>query len=36
VAIATAGNSSGSVGLGFAIPADTVTAAVKQLESQIS
>jgi len=34
VAIATAGDSSGSVGLGFAIPADTVTAALKQLEAQ--
>jgi len=34
VAIATAGDSSGSVGVGFAIPADTVTAALKQLKSQ--
>ncbi len=35
VAIATAGDgSTGSVGVGFAIPADTVTAAIKQLESQ--
>jgi putative serine protease PepD len=37
VAIATASQQdSGSVGLGFAIPAGTVTAAVHQLESQIS
>jgi putative serine protease PepD len=37
VAIATAGNtSSGNVGLGFAIPAGTVTAAITQLKSQIS
>jgi putative serine protease PepD len=37
VAIATAGDgSTGSVGVGFAIPADTVTAAVKQLEAQAS
>ncbi|MFI1990328.1 S1C family serine protease [Actinoplanes sp. NPDC020271] len=35
VAIATSGDSTGSVGLGFAIPADTVTSVVKQLESQI-
>ena len=35
VAIATAGDgSTGSVGVGFAIPADTVTTVVKQLESQ--
>ncbi|GGN43219.1 putative serine protease PepD [Actinoplanes campanulatus] len=34
VAIATAGDSTGSVGLGFAIPADTVTAVVAQLQSQ--
>jgi putative serine protease PepD len=35
VAIATAGDgSTGSVGVGFAIPADTVTAAVTQLEAQ--
>ena len=34
VAIATAGDSSGNVGLGFAIPAGTVTAALKQLEAQ--
>lgn len=37
VAIATAGDgSTGSVGVGFAIPADTVTAAVTALESQAS
>jgi putative serine protease PepD len=37
VAIATAGQQdSGSVGLGFAIPAGTVTTVVHQLESQIS
>jgi putative serine protease PepD len=37
VAIATAGNtSSGNVGLGFAIPAGTVTAAIAQLKSQTS
>jgi putative serine protease PepD len=37
VAIATASSeSSGSVGLGFAIPAGTVTAAITQLKSQIS
>ncbi|SNY48817.1 S1C family serine protease [Paractinoplanes atraurantiacus] len=37
VAIATASDSStGSIGVGFAIPADTVTSVVKQLESQIS
>jgi putative serine protease PepD len=37
VAIATASESdSGSIGVGFAIPADTVTSVVKQLESQIS
>jgi putative serine protease PepD len=36
VAIATASQSdSGSVGVGFAIPADTVVSAVKQLETQI-
>ncbi|WP_189331671.1 S1C family serine protease [Actinoplanes ianthinogenes] len=35
VAIATAGDSTGSVGLGFAIPADTVTSVVKQLQAQI-
>lgn len=35
VAIATAGDSStGSVGVGFAIPADTVTTVVKRLESE--
>ncbi|MBM2622634.1 trypsin-like peptidase domain-containing protein [Actinoplanes sp. LDG1-06] len=37
VAIATASDSStGSIGVGFAIPADTVTAAVKQMQSQIN
>ncbi|MBL7261732.1 S1C family serine protease [Paractinoplanes lichenicola] len=37
VAIATASESStGSIGVGFAIPADTVTAAVKQMQSQIN
>ncbi|GAB2603402.1 hypothetical protein Aab01nite_48390 [Paractinoplanes abujensis] len=37
VAIATASDSStGSIGVGFAIPADTVTAAVKQMRSQIN
>jgi len=36
VAIATASEgSSGSIGVGFAIPADTVTTVIKQLESQI-
>jgi putative serine protease PepD len=36
VAIATAGETdSGSIGVGFAIPADTVTSVIKQLESQI-
>jgi putative serine protease PepD len=34
VAIATAGESSGSVGLGFAIPADTATSVVAQLKAQ--
>jgi putative serine protease PepD len=35
VAIATAGDgSTGSVGVGFAIPADTVTAVIAQLEAQ--
>lgn len=34
VAIATAGDSTGSVGLGFAIPADTVTTVVRQLEAR--
>ncbi|MEV4351345.1 trypsin-like peptidase domain-containing protein [Actinoplanes sp. NPDC049596] len=35
VAIATASDSStGSIGVGFAIPADTVTGVIKQLESQ--
>lgn len=33
VAIATAGDSTGSVGLGFAIPADTVTGVVAQLKA---
>ncbi|WP_127552797.1 S1C family serine protease [Actinoplanes sp. OR16] len=36
VAIATSGDSTGSVGLGFAIPADTVTSVVAQLKAQIS
>ena len=36
VAIATAGGSSGSVGVGFAIPASTVTTVVRQLEAQAS
>jgi putative serine protease PepD len=37
VAIATASSSdSGSIGVGFAIPADTVTTVLKQLESRIS
>ncbi|TDO42598.1 S1C family serine protease [Paractinoplanes brasiliensis] len=37
VAIATASDSStGSIGVGFAIPADTVAAAVKQMRSQIN
>lgn len=35
VAIATAGESTGSVGLGFAIPADTVTGVVQRLRTQI-
>jgi putative serine protease PepD len=35
VAIATAGDSSGSVGLGFAIPADTATTVVNQLRAQL-
>jgi putative serine protease PepD len=34
VAIATTGDSSGSVGLGFAIPAGTVTTVVNQLEAR--
>jgi putative serine protease PepD len=34
VAIATAGSDSGSVGVGFAIPSDTVTTVVRQLEAQ--
>jgi putative serine protease PepD len=37
VAIATASETdSGSIGVGFAIPADTVTSAIKQMESQIN
>jgi len=37
VAIATAGqDDSGSIGVGFAIPADTVTGVIKQLKTQIS
>ncbi|MEU4694652.1 trypsin-like peptidase domain-containing protein [Actinoplanes sp. NPDC023714] len=36
VAIATAGDSTGSVGLGFAIPSDTVTGVVAQLKSQMT
>jgi putative serine protease PepD len=37
VAIATAGqDSSGSIGVGFAIPADTVTSVLKTLEGQVS
>ncbi|KUL27448.1 S1C family serine protease [Actinoplanes awajinensis] len=36
VAIATSGDSTGSVGLGFAIPAGTVTGVVTQLEAQIA
>ena len=36
VAIATAGDSTGSVGLGFAIPAGTVTAVVDRMRAQIS
>lgn len=35
VAIATTGDSAGSVGLGFAIPADTVTTVVRQLQAQV-
>ncbi|SDT34035.1 S1C family serine protease [Actinoplanes derwentensis] len=35
VAIATTGDSTGSVGLGFAIPADTVTSVVRQLQAQL-
>ncbi|GAA4602973.1 putative serine protease PepD [Actinoplanes octamycinicus] len=35
VAIATAGESTGSVGLGFAIPSGTVAGVVKQLQAQI-
>jgi putative serine protease PepD len=36
VAIATAGDSTGSVGLGFAIPADTVSAVVTRMRASIS
>jgi putative serine protease PepD len=36
VAIATAGDSTGSVGVGFAIPAATVTAVVRQMEAGAS
>jgi putative serine protease PepD len=36
VAIATAGDNAGSVGLGFAIPADTVATVVGQLRASIS
>jgi putative serine protease PepD len=36
VAIATAGDSTGSVGVGFAIPAATVTAVVRQMEAEAS
>ena len=36
VAIATAGDSTGNVGVGFAIPSDTVTGVVRQLEAQAS
>ncbi|MBG0562323.1 trypsin-like peptidase domain-containing protein [Actinoplanes sp. NEAU-A11] len=35
VAIATAGDSTGSVGLGFAIPAGTVTSVVSQLQAKV-
>ncbi|WP_430787419.1 S1C family serine protease [Actinoplanes sp. G11-F43] len=35
VAIATTGQSSGSVGLGFAIPADTAVGVIRQLQSQL-
>ena len=35
VAIATTGDSSGSVGVGFAIPADTVTDVVSRLRAQV-
>ena len=34
VAIATAGSSAGSVGLGFAIPSSTVTGVVRQMQAQ--
>jgi S1-C subfamily serine protease len=36
VAIATAGDSTGSVGVGFAIPSSTVTSVVQQLQAQAS
>ena len=36
VAIATAGDSTGNVGVGFAIPSSTVTGVVRQLEAQAS
>jgi putative serine protease PepD len=36
VAIATTGDSTGNVGVGFAIPAATVTAVVRQMEAQAS
>ncbi|GLY06343.1 MULTISPECIES: trypsin-like peptidase domain-containing protein [Actinoplanes] len=36
VAIATSGDSTGSVGLGFAIPSDTVTSVVRKLVAQIN
>jgi putative serine protease PepD len=34
VAIATSGDNGGSIGVGFAVPADTVTRAVRQLRAQ--
>jgi putative serine protease PepD len=37
VAIATASQGdSGSIGVGFAIPADTVTSVIQQLKSQVN
>jgi putative serine protease PepD len=36
VAIATAGDSTGNVGVGFAIPSDTATGVVRQLQAQAS
>jgi putative serine protease PepD len=36
VAIATSGQDSGSIGVGFAVPADTVTSVVQQLRSNLS